>query len=92
MKKTIRNRGGEDAKRRLLDVCPRCKKRTWHMNVYMHFTAPGRFLGNLGKTARRHRNVNCSAVLWETASWWCANSKCMHCIDPVSQVRLERKS
>ena len=72
-----------------LDICPKCGQNTWMFNIYLHFTAPGRFYGRLGKSARRHRDINCEAALWETVSWWCSNGKCMHHIDPVRRVRLD---
>lgn len=74
------------------DQCPKCGKNTWRISVYMHFTAPARFYGKMGKTARRQRGVDCEAALWETTKWFCVNPKCGHTITPGNHVQLITKT
>jgi hypothetical protein len=72
-----------------LNQCPKCKKNTWHFNVYLHITAPGEMYHQLSKRNLRKQEVKIEAALWETTSWWCSNYKCMHHIDGPKRVRLE---
>ena len=71
-------------------LCPKCGKKTWHFNIYMHFVAPAECYGNMGKRTLRKKDVRCEAALWETVSFFCTNPKCMHRTKPAAQVRLER--
>lgn len=75
----------------LSNQCPKCGKYTWKMNVYLNFSAPASFYGAMSKKNIQRNSVKILAALWETVSWWCSNSNCMHHIDPVKQVRLESK-
>lgn len=63
-----------------LDRCPKCKRPTWHFRLKMEFVAPGRFYGNLGRRNRYRKAVECSAALWETASWECHAPNCGHSV------------
>jgi hypothetical protein len=59
------------------------------MNVYLHITAPGEFYHQLSKKNFRRKELRIEAALWETTSWWCSNSRCMHHIDGLKRVRLQ---
>ena len=72
----------------LSDRCPKCKKATWRFNLYMHVTAPASFYGNMGKRSFRRKELRIDAALWETASFFCINPKCMYHTTPVKRVRL----
>ena len=58
-----------------LHKCPKCKK-TLRMHLYVHLSAPASFYANLSKTNLRKKDVYLMAALWETASFFCENSKC----------------
>lgn len=72
-----------------LNQCPKCKQMTWNINVYLHVTAPGEMYHNFSKTNLRSKDVRIAAAIWETASWWCHNSKCCHYERGPMQVRIE---
>lgn len=73
---------------RSLDRCPKCRKLTLRMNVYLHVTAPASLYANLTKTALRRAGVSTRAALWETTSWFCVNPKCCFIERGTSEVRV----
>lgn len=73
---------------RSLDRCPKCRKPTLRMNVYLHVTAPASLYANLTKTALRREGVSTRAALWETTSWFCVNPKCCYIERGTAEVRV----
>lgn len=69
--------------------CPKCSQDTWMMNVYVHITAPAEMNHRFSKKNMRDACVKFAAVLWETTSFWCSNSKCGHWVDGPRRMRLD---
>lgn len=72
-----------------LDRCPRCRKPTRRLNVYLMVTALASFIRAMSKKAIATRHVKVEAALWDGMSWWCSNPACGHSMRGAKQVRLE---